>query len=105
MDLIKNFNTAKQALYDHVEFREDWVIYAIEDNTNMFWEINNDEVIFAETMEKFNSDGDYYQCDIYTQRFYDKHVYRGADLTMIFVDTQTDGNKFFAFFQNDKEVK
>ena len=43
--------------------------------------------------------------DIYTQRFYDKWVWRGKDYTMIFCDTHTDGNKFFGIYDNKKEVK
>lgn len=105
MNLMQQFNDAQQALYDHVGFVEDWVVYAIDDRTDMFWQISDGEVKFAETMEKFNSDGDYYQDEIYTQRFYKKYVYRGEELTMIFVDTHTDGNKFFAFYRNDKEVR
>ena len=37
MNLMKKFNDAKQAIYDHVGFKEDWVIYPIDDNTEMFW--------------------------------------------------------------------
>ena len=105
MDLMKKFNSAKQAIYDHVEFKEDWVIYPIDDNTEMFWKISDGQVKFAKSMEKFNSDGDYYEAEIYTQRFYEKHVYRGDKLTLIFVDTHIDGNKFFAIFSNEKEFK
>lgn len=56
-------------------------------------------------MDGFNSDGNYYVDEIYAQRFYEKWVYRGNEFTMIFVDTHMDGNKFFAVFSNDKEVK
>jgi hypothetical protein len=105
MKLMEDFQNAKQALYDHVGFKEDWVVYYIEDRTNMYWSVNKEEVKFAKTMEDFNSDDDYYQNSIYTQRFYNKWIYRGKDLTMIFVDTHTDGNRFFAFYDNEKEVK
>ena len=104
MDLIQSFNTAKQALYEHVGFVEDWVIYASEDRTDMLWQINGDDVKYAETVERFNSNDNYYVDEIYYQRFYEKHVYRGAEFTMIFVDTHTDGNKFFAFFRNANEI-
>ena len=79
----------------------------IEDRTEMFWSVDEAAKAnkFAETMEKFESDGDYYEDEIYTQRFYSKHVYRGADLTMVFVNTHTDGNRFFAIYDNTKEVK
>jgi hypothetical protein len=35
--LIEDFSKAKQALYDHVGFREDYVIYPIIDRTEVFW--------------------------------------------------------------------
>jgi len=105
MDLMKKFNSAKQAIYDHVGFKEDWVIYPIDDNTEMFWKIAGGDVKYAKSMEQFRSDGDYYEDEIYTQRFYDKHVYRGDKLTLIFVDTHVDGNKFFAIFNNENELK
>ena len=110
MKLTEDYDKALQALYDHVGFVEDWVVYAVDDNTEIFWQVqgdsvDNQEVKSAETMEKFNSDGDYYQHEIYTQRFYPKWVYRGEELTMIIVATGVDGNKFFAFYSNDKEVK
>jgi len=105
MSLIEKFNTAKQALYDHVGFVEDWVVYAIDDRTDMVWREDGTEVKFANDINNFNSDGIYYVDEIYTQRFYQKWVFRGDELTMIIVDTHTDGNRFFAIFSNDKEVK
>ena len=105
MKIIEKFNSAKQEIYDHVGFIEDWVIYPIDDRTCMYYQILNGEVKYAETLEKFNSDGNYYIDEIYTQRFYKKHIYRGDELTLIFVDTHTDGNKFFAIYNNLKELK
>ena len=105
-ELIKMFNDLKQMLYDHVGFVEDWVVYAVDDKTDMVWKIVDSDVKYAETTEKFYStDGDYYIDEIYKQRFYDKHIYRGKNLTMIIVDTHVDGNRFFAFYSNDKEIE
>ena len=105
-NLTNQFNQAKEALYDHVGFKEDWVVYAIEDRTDMYWKIvDNETVRFRDTIEQLNSNDNYYEDEIYTQRFYPKWIYRGMDLTMIIVDTHTDGNKFFAFFDNNKEIK
>jgi hypothetical protein len=116
MKLLKAYNNALEAIYKHVKFTPDWVIYPIDDRTNMYWQIisktdlhhphdYNKNVKFAETIEAFYSDGDYYSDEIHTQRFYEQWIYRGKDLTMIFVDTHTDGNKFFAVFDNHKEQK
>ena len=104
MNLIEQYEAAREALYNHVGFVEDWVVYAIDDRTDMVRHEDGREVKYAENIEKFNSDGDYYVDEIYTQRFYKKWVYRGDKLTMIFVDTHTDGNRFFAIYSNSKEV-
>lgn len=107
-DLIENYNKALQAIYDHVGFIEDWVFYAIDDRTEMYWKVLEREVIYSEDKKSIiKENGNYIVNKIYTQRFYNKYIYRGKELTMIFVDTktETDGNKFFAIFDNDKEIK
>ena len=103
--LLDAFAKAKQDLYRHVGFTEDWVVYPIDNQTDHFWSVEDCVIKFADSMEQFESDGDYYCGEIYTQRFYDKHVYRGEDLTMVFNDTGVDGMKYFTFFDNKKEVK
>lgn len=112
MNIIDDFEKAKQAIYDHVGFVEDYVIYPIENRTEMYWKLVDNcffggkGVRFAKTTDELNSNNDdFYEDQIYTQRFYKKWVYRGKQYTMIFVDTHTDGNKFFAIYDNNKEVK
>jgi hypothetical protein len=107
MDVIDNYNDALQSLYDAVGFVEDWAVLPIDDRTDMFWHVDEVDncVRYAESMEVLDSDGDYYENQIYKQRFYNKWIYRGEKLTMIMVDTNIDGNRFFAFYDNDKEVK
>ena len=105
MNIIEKFNHARQEIYDHVGFVEDWVVYAIEDRTEMYYQILNNEVKFAKTLEDFYSDDNYYIDEIYTQIFYKKHIYKGAEFTLIFVNTlSAGGNKFFAIYNNLKEV-
>lgn len=105
MDIVDDFFRAKQAIYDHVGFKEDYVIYPFDDRRDMYWSIDDEDIRYAETMEKFNSDGDYYVDTLYTQRFYRQWIYRGEKYTMIFCDTNVDGMKYFALFDNEKEVK
>jgi hypothetical protein len=126
MKLMEDYARALQAIYDEVGFKEDWVVYPIDDRTEMYWKITNEYgswfrtvdpasateppsgiygVMFNENRDTvIEGDGEVYEDEIYTQRFYPKHVYRGKNLTLIFVDTHTDGNKFFAIFDNAKEV-
>lgn len=103
IDEMENFLNTKQVLYDHVGFVEDWVVYPIEDRTSMIWFIDDETVYSTETINKLLSD-DYCVDLIYKQRFYEKWIYRGEKMTMVFVDTRTDGNKFFTFFDNEKEL-
>ncbi len=107
MNIIEQFEEAKNKLYEHVGFVEDWVVYPIDIRTEYFWIVNEKEkyVRYADSISVLYSDGNYYENEIYTQRFYSKHVYRGEKYTMIFVDTHVDGNKFFAFFDNEREQK
>ena len=102
MELMTNYNDAVQKLYDHVGFKEDWVLCPIDDCTDKFWSVDDEQVKFANSEEQFNSDGDYYQDEIYKQRFYSKWVYEGKELTMIFCNTYTDGVCWFRVFDNGK---
>lgn len=45
-NLLENFKAAKQALYDHVGFVEDWVTYPIEDYTDYFWDNEGNYITF-----------------------------------------------------------
>ena len=102
---MSKYNDSLDLLYAHVGFTPDWVVYPIDDCTEMLWSTNEKIVKFSETMEKYNSEGDFYEDDIYTQRFYKKHIYRGKDLTMIFTDPHVDGMRYFRIFDNKKEQK
>ena len=102
--IMDNYNAAEKALYDHVGFVEGWVVCPIDDLTDSIWSTDGVTVKFAETIEKFESDGDYYLDDVYTQCFYDKWIYEGAELTMIFCNPHTDGVQWFRVFDNAKRV-
>ena len=104
MNIIDTYKESLQAIYDHVGFKEDWVVYPIDDKTDMVWSVDDGEIKFAETLDKYNLDGDYYTAEICTQRFYDKWIYRGKDFTMIFGNPHTDGMIWFYLFSNENEV-
>lgn len=103
--LMKKYNDNLELLYNHVGFTPDWVVCPIDDCTEMYWSTNGEVVKFAETIKNFYSECDYYLDNIYTQRFYKKHIYRGIDYTMIFCDPHVDGMKYFRIFDNKKEQK
>jgi hypothetical protein len=105
MDIIDGYFKQLQEVYEYFGFKEDWVIYPLEDYRKYHWKIVNDEeVYFGEKDDVINETGNHYVNEIYKQRFYNQWIYRGEKYTMIFVDTHTDGNKFFAIYDNLKEL-
>ncbi len=109
MKLLNEYFEIQKHIHDYFGYVEDWVVIPMEDVTDYYWTLDQDEtgngfVRFAKTVEELDSDGDYYENEIYTQRFLPKWVYRGEDYTMICVDTHTDGNKCLQIFDNDKEL-
>lgn len=105
MELVKNYENASQAIYDHAGFQEDWVIAPINDCTELFWNTDGETVHYAESEEEFKNKKDgFYSDDVYKQRFYDKWIYEGKDFTMIFCDPHVDGMKWFRIFDNKKRM-
>lgn len=102
MKLLNDYFALQNKIYAHFGYQEDWVVIPIQDRTKMFWKFNGQDIQYAETMEKMQSDGEYYEDSLYTQRFLPRWVYEAPDYTMICVDTHTDGNKFLAIFDNAK---
>lgn len=110
MKLLKEYFELQKKVHEYFGYVEDWKVIPLEDSTEMFWTLdqNSDgsgEVRFAESLEQLHSEGDYYENEIYTQRFLPKFVYEGEEYTMVCVDTHTDGNKFLQIFANDKKVE
>lgn len=106
MQLLKQYFEIQKQIYDYFDYKENWVVMPIDDATNMCWILNEIEgyVRYAKTKDDLYSDSDYYQNDIYTQRFLTKWVYPGKDYTMICVDTHADSNKFLQIFDNEKQL-
>ena len=109
MKKLDEYFKIKEEIHKHFGYTEDWCVIPLSDYTEYFWYLEQDsrgsgDVHFADTeTELENQDGQYYVESIYTQRFLPKWVYRAEDYTMVVVDTQVDGNKFLAIFDNAKE--
>jgi hypothetical protein len=109
MKLLDDYFKLQKQIYEYFKYVENWVVIPLDDGTDYFWyldsEISPNSVRFADTEADLFDDknGNYYENQIYTQRFLTKFVYRTEDYTMICVDTNTDGNKFLQVFDNLKE--
>jgi hypothetical protein len=111
MKLLKDYLQKQQELFDYFGYVENWKAIPVDNATMYVWQLiteedGSGEVRFANSVEQLLDEaaGDYYSNEIYTQRHLEKWVYRGADYTLIVVDTHTDGNKFLQIFDNSKET-
>lgn len=106
MKLLDDYIALQEQIFAYFGYIEDWRRLPLDDARDHYWRIEGDNpgcVRFAETEAKLDSDGDYYENEIYTQRHLPKWVYSGPDFTMICVDTHTDGNQLLQVFDNSKE--
>lgn len=109
-DIIENYFKLRQEVFEYFGYREDWVAIPLEDTREYYWIIDEDErefIRYAETLEQLKDEeaGQYYEDEIYTQRFLPKWVYRGEKYTLVCSNPGVDGNKFLRVLDNDKEVK
>lgn len=118
--VVDHFFEVRAAIFAHVGYVENWRVLPLDDSRNQFWAVDENEhawVKFSPKREALVSwlvgpDGEFrdysdvlYENRVYTQRHLSKWVLRGAELTLVVVDTQTDGNKFLRIFRNTNEVK
>lgn len=92
---LKLVTDTQKEIFDYFGYEECWYVYPIEDRTGYFWGYSDyDEgVAFSETNEFDLSK---------TYEDYIMGQYPKDDFTLIVVDTQCDGNKFAAIFDNTK---
>jgi hypothetical protein len=114
---IDKFFELQDEVFSAFGYVEDWVSIPLDDGRGYYWKTDffYDEsgnvcggyVNFAEFPEQLEDEeaGEYYQNEVYTQRFLPKWVYETENYTMICVDTHTDGNKFLQIFDNSKRIK
>jgi hypothetical protein len=124
--LLQNFLSARDALYDHCGFKEDWIAFPIEDNTEKYWYIENEvwkqdgtkeesestfngTLFMADTVDKLKDEeeeGDYYESSLVRHRFFHgRSVYRGKDLTLVIGEPHVDGMRWLYVLDNAKEIK
>lgn len=117
-DIVDSFFDAREAIFDHVGYVEDWRVLPIDDSRDDFWAVDKHDrewVKYSPSREAlaywlehddFGPHGDkLYENAIYTQRHLPKWVYRGEELTLVVADTQTDGNQYLQLFRNENEVR
>lgn len=106
MELLENYHSALEAIHDHIGFVEEWRVYPINDSSLYVWQIRNENVVFWDSLEQYNSmdleDG--LKEPYYSEIIINDQVFNGSIYTGIFIDTQTDGNKFLSIFKNSNKI-
>jgi hypothetical protein len=118
-EIVDDLFDARAKIFKHVGYVEQWHDMPFEDSRDHFWSVGSwgSQIGFSPDREALiywlEHEGDHgpfgdklYSNEIYSGRHDAKDgIHRGAELTMICVDTNTDGNMFFQLFRNDHEVK
>jgi len=109
MKLLDDFFNLEKQVHKYFGYVEDWKKIPLEDFRGYFWHLDEDKngcghVSYFESEEGLEK-GEWWQDQIYTQRFLPKWVYRGKDYTMISMDPQQDMNYYLGIFDNSKEIK
>lgn len=108
MRVVDEYFEARQKIFDHVGYVEDWWILPIESIVENYWRLYGEgpgKVRFADAEEYLDDpdEDNYCEYQIYTQRHLTQWVYRGEEITLIVADTRVDDNKVLALFHNKLE--
>jgi hypothetical protein len=107
MELLDQYKALRDQIFAYFGYVEAWRVLPMSDAREYFWTLDGEgpgTVKFADTEVELDDEaGAYYENEIYTQRHLNQWVYRGAEYTMVVVDTHTDGNKFLQIFANANE--
>jgi hypothetical protein len=112
-DQIDNYFAARQAIFEHVKYRERWRDMPFEDSREAFWAITSHKVKFSparEALEHWLTHDDYgehgdklFENEV-SDHAGESGIYRGVELTLVVADTNTDGNVFLQIFRNMNEI-
>ena len=110
MDALDLYKSLQDEIHGYFGYEEDYCVIPLQDSRRYFWKLDGEgpgTVRFANSEEKLKDEEaeEYCEEEIYTQRHLPKWVYRGAEFTMVVVDTRVDGNKFLRIFTNANERK
>jgi len=104
--LIDIYNSVLEAIHEAFGYEEKWVTIPIEDRREYYWTLyeNKDGSGKVKYSHREHSEpDDLYTDEIFKQESLPQWVYRIDNYTMICVDTNLDGNKFLAIYDNEKE--
>ena len=113
--LLKTYNQTLKDIHEAFGYVEDWVTIPLQDLTDEEWGLRIsdgkhkcDGLMYLNgsgilCYGDFDDENNYYESEIYTQRFLPKWIYKTETHTMISVNTGCDGNKYLSILSNDKQ--
>jgi|GEM_PF-1525991 hypothetical protein len=118
-ETIDQYFQTKENLEEYFGYAEDWVQIPWEDYRQYHWFFEkskdvpvldgslaeNGKIIYWDSIKAIVQNQEWYRSPLYTQRFLMKWIYHAKDFTMVCLNTQTDGNKHLAIFDNAKAHK
>lgn len=111
--LVAAFTASQQAICDHCGYVAEWRIFPLEDLTEMHWHLDAPSDVLTwspdrdQVLDALTGKGDgaqLYSGVIYPYCHLPQHVFRGAELSLLLIDTRCDGNINLFIVRNDHEV-
>ncbi len=111
-DMVERHFASREAILGHVGYTENWRVLPLDDNRDEFWALAGQHVKFSPQrdailywLSEFDDEYGPYGDVLYEDIVHTMGVFRGDELTLVAVDTQTDGNHFLRIFRNTNEVQ
>jgi hypothetical protein len=115
MKLLDEYLENQNKIYEYFGYKENWHVYPIQDMRDYYWSLDDHgtEMWYAESEQNAKAlvaveyeydDESVDSSDVYSDESI-SDLMRGEEFSAMLVDTNTDGNKFFAIFDNKKEIK
>lgn len=93
--LLDAYAKAEKSILDHVGYEHGWAVYPIDDLTDYPWAIHENELYY------WNEDFLLYTAPMLYINGKNK-ICKGSELSLVVMDTQTDGNVFLGILDNNK---
>lgn len=104
---LDEYFTARHNIFKFFDYAEDWQDYPIDDMTDKFWFVNNNEIVFSinKSIENpFTEDTILSGEGICSAEIRKPPIIKG-NYTLVVGDTNTDSNVYIMIFDNSKEFK
>ena len=99
MKIFDDYFDLREKIYNYFGYQEDWKVPPLMDYRDYFWAIHNGKLCLnCYKEDDFTSEE---VLSVYC--IFPNGIYEKEDFTLIYYDTQTDGNDFLGIFDNKKK--